>query len=125
LLDAGKKYPYSVHDYLQQNDNLYKFKSVDSETIDMGNDSVAKQQGQVGLVHLRDYNPQSEENLRKMAKLDEDFTAKDLYDSKKGYFWYNDRTTFDGYSQAKDFFGNQADRDNALLDDYGHQRTLY
>jgi hypothetical protein len=34
-------------------------------------------------------------------------------------------TFFDGYSKAQDFFENQADGEDALPDEYGHQRTLY
>ncbi|GHV31011.1 hypothetical protein FACS1894177_04660 [Bacteroidia bacterium] len=34
-------------------------------------------------------------------------------------------TTFEGYSAVKDFFGNQTNLEDTLLDGSEHQRTLY
>jgi hypothetical protein len=187
LLDVGEKAPYNVHDYLQENDYLYKYKPLDSL--------------------MNSFGTKQEDNF------EGDFLDNNFYDSRYGNFLYNERyakfyylasdgkwmtysdpqpvslkkiavrydmvqpaisltakrigleiekivisgfdktddfgerhipiyiypydnfmmrslsgiryTFFDGYSKAQDFFGNQADGEDALPDEYGHQRTLY
>jgi hypothetical protein len=63
LLDAGEKIPYNVHDYLQENDYLYKYKPLEQL--------------------MNDYNSNQEDNL------EGNFLDNNFYDSRYGNFFYN------------------------------------